>query len=65
MQIPRVDHPDKDYDSLVIVLALLRDAGLFGRFFTFRIFRRHHVSREMERREMERWVSDHGGTANY
>jgi hypothetical protein len=37
------DYPDKDYDSLVIALAFLRDASIFGRFLTFRIFRRNQV----------------------
>jgi hypothetical protein len=40
---PERDYPDKDYDSLVTVLAFLRDADIFRRFLTFHIFRRHQA----------------------
>jgi hypothetical protein len=38
------NYPDKDYSSLVTVLAFLRDASIFGRFLlTLCIFTRHQV----------------------
>jgi hypothetical protein len=37
------DYPDKDYDSLVTVLAFGGDADIFGCFLTFCIFRRHQA----------------------
>jgi hypothetical protein len=35
--------PSNGPDSLVTTLAFLRDAGIFGRFLTSRIFRRYQV----------------------
>jgi hypothetical protein len=40
-QLARQDYAVKESTSLVTVLALLRHAGIFGRFLTFRIFVRH------------------------
>jgi hypothetical protein len=38
-----LDYPDKYYDSLVTALAFRGDGGIFSRFLTFCIFRRHQV----------------------
>jgi hypothetical protein len=41
--LPRLDYPNKDYDSLVTALEFRRDAGIFRRFLTFYTFRRHQA----------------------